>query len=362
MVGIEPIDLGREYQEECTAIPAIYNVSVSNIKKERLTLPLFSCANMILIWLSFLWGIYFMHGYNQSDFPLHRIVSPPYEPFIFKTVSAYPVCSDHRFEIWRLFSMQFVHGGVSHILGNTLSGVIIGGVLEALTGFGFTAVVFESSIMLGAISHSCFKPYHGLIGCSHGVYGWLGALMCYSVHKAVSATTSPLPRKICYGILALMLILTTFHNIQGKHPRVQCTPAYCFPISILIGYFNSYDANLAYESHAGGYASGFLLTSCMLATSAYDTNRENHYTSEFPTHRSRLSPSINYSVISALILMGLLVTVVVRFSASVVTLHSQRYESCCQDYFVILYQQANISQTYINENYYCSSKNRLLLK
>jgi len=137
----------------------------SNVK---CILPIFSIVMVIGIWTAFVYGIYGMYGFNKANLGPDEPVSPPYDPLYLKTMEPYPSCSDQRTDVWRLFSVQLVHQGLNHIIGNTFILLIFGCILEALTGFWFTALVFQGSIMLGSMFHSYMKPYTVLYGSSHG--------------------------------------------------------------------------------------------------------------------------------------------------------------------------------------------------
>ena len=68
----------------------------------------------LLVWGSYVTGLFFLDEMNTDK------VSPNYQPFFFGIVSHYPECRDLRLELWRFFTMSFVHANIKHIICNTI--------------------------------------------------------------------------------------------------------------------------------------------------------------------------------------------------------------------------------------------------
>ena len=68
----------------------------------------------LLVWASYITGLFYLDELSIEK------VSPNYHPFFFGIVSYYPDCRDLRLEVWRFFTMSFVHSNIKHIICNTV--------------------------------------------------------------------------------------------------------------------------------------------------------------------------------------------------------------------------------------------------
>lgn len=171
----------------------------------KLRTPVLAPLLMLSIWLVFWYGIFVEIGFKQSRVGWHGPVSPRNPALMFLTVGFYPQCNDDRPDVWRLFTVQFVHAGLQHLCGNTVLGLIVGCMLEMFAGSLLTLLVFEAAVVLGTLSHSYFLPYNGLVGCSHGVYGWVGALLAFSLLNVRRRSAVQLPSLFLLLVLLVML-------------------------------------------------------------------------------------------------------------------------------------------------------------
>jgi hypothetical protein len=109
-----------------------------------------------------------------------------------------------------------------------------GSLLEALLLKTWAvAAIFEVSVVVGSLGHSLTFPYDGLVGCSMGVYGLIGAcwpLIIYERHRI-----HPLILRTTITILLLQIAVDLF------------------------GYICDYDAQVSYVAHFCGFATGILL-------------------------------------------------------------------------------------------------------
>ena len=80
-----------------------------------------------------------------------------------------------RFYIWQLFTYQFFHGGLFHILFNMLALWMFGGTLERRWGSEFFLKYYFVSVVGGAILNTLLVPdqFVPSIGASAGIYGLL---------------------------------------------------------------------------------------------------------------------------------------------------------------------------------------------
>lgn len=81
----------------------------------------------------------------------------------------------HEFYFWQLFTYQFLHGGLLHILFNMLALWMFGCDLEQRWGSGFFLRYYFITVIGGGILNTLFLPNQmgPSIGASAGIYGIL---------------------------------------------------------------------------------------------------------------------------------------------------------------------------------------------
>ena len=306
---------------------------------KQLHFPVFTTALMLSVWVAFLYGKFFM---IPDPSLAVQDINPPNTRLFFMTVDPYPACGDARLELWRLVSVQFVHAGWSHIISNTLFGFVSGVVLESHTGSLFAALTFEVAVVLGSLMHSYVLPYHMLVGCSHGVHGWYGVLLCCCASHATMGWV----QAAVFAILAIPFAL-------GVH-------AYVF----------MYDSKSAYEADFGGLVTGILLC-CFVGRF---TKHGEDDTVVGPVDDRWLValiapyPNMNgtCSILFGAMLAGFAGYLSVHYATSWPpspdfnpTLHSLPAGSCCMDLFRIMGESRNLTQSYITSNFYCGAQRTL---
>ena len=126
---------------------------------------------ILLIWISYILGLFFMNKANLNN------TSPNIDDLFFGIVSYYPQCQDRRLELWRLFSVSFVHGNFLHIITNTF---FLGPVMyfvESSYNYKLVLIIFGLASFYSGISYSYFQPYHKVVGCSHLIFAYTGSLL-----------------------------------------------------------------------------------------------------------------------------------------------------------------------------------------
>eukprot|EP00931_Biecheleriopsis_adriatica_P101730 TRINITY_DN76810_c0_g1_i1.p1 TRINITY_DN76810_c0_g1~~TRINITY_DN76810_c0_g1_i1.p1 ORF type:complete len:445 (-),score=83.79 TRINITY_DN76810_c0_g1_i1:30-1364(-) len=89
-----------------------------------------------------------------------------------------PDCEDYRWEAWRWIAYQYSHGGIAHVGMNILLLIIAGLPLEGFHGHIRIAIVFEVSVIGGALCHMISKTHgSGLVGMSAGCYSLMAMHM-----------------------------------------------------------------------------------------------------------------------------------------------------------------------------------------
>ena len=109
---------------------------------------------------------------NIAVYVLQRLVLPYWIIGLFGLV---PNLVWRDFYIWQLFTYQFLHGGLMHLLFNMLALWMFGCDLERRWGSEFFLKYFFVSVVGGAILNTVFLPGQigPSIGASAGIYGIL---------------------------------------------------------------------------------------------------------------------------------------------------------------------------------------------
>jgi membrane associated rhomboid family serine protease len=305
--------------------------------------PVATVLLLLGIWSAFLYGKIFMRpltGFGTAG----ESISPPNPRLFFMTVNFYPDCSDKRLQLWRLLTVQLVHSGWTHITGNTLLGLMVGALLEGYSGWMFAAATFEAAVVVGSLAHSFVLPYHALIGCSHGVYGWYGALLCYCLSHLRQGP----------GNAFVVIAVAATISYDGYR------------------YAWHYQPEIAYEAHFGGFLAGFLV--CCIAHCGWRKSTQGFVAvSTFDGGATvatltpaGLLPESPVSVASrcgvCCLFVGLVMYLAVHVGTSWPpappfnpTLHALPAGSCCAALFRLAPPGGNLTRSYVTDNYRCGA-------
>ena len=312
-------------QEQTNVTPTV-NHTTTDIP---LYYPIFSILLMVTVWIVFLIGIYVILDTNQIG--RYSPISPPEESIRYCTVSNYPYCTDCRSQPYRIFTAQFIHCGLYHIIGNTVFGLTIGILVESFHGSLFAAAIFELAVFVGTMCHAYALPYNALIGCSHGVYGWIGAAIVTAIVYTMYCYRYGRKERHLSGAILFVLLFYLVYDI--------------------FNYIYAYKPDVAYEAHAGGFITGVLCTISIFGMC-------NKYRDQYQHNTIFLSTTSTISIILFIILL----TYHYRTNyPPAFPLVNTNYEnkhpqhSCCYDKFKLLNQNNNFTQKYIVDNYYCSN-------
>ena len=81
-------------------------------------------------------------------------------------------------EIWRLFTVAFVHGGLTHLFFNMFSLLVLGNPIEEAFGKARFLVIFFTSLLTGSLASIYLNSYpHVSVGASGAVFGLFGAFI-----------------------------------------------------------------------------------------------------------------------------------------------------------------------------------------
>lgn len=188
---------------------------------------------LIAQWVSFLVGLFVIIGVKKAEYSTYAPLSPPIDEMEFAPVGHWPYCNDQRHHVWSILLHQFVHAGFLHIVSNQLMAVLYGSIIECFFGWLPTLLIFQTSLISGTLGHCLFWSYRTLVGCSHGVYGLLGATL-----SMIILNIDSLERTVSFSIVIIISVQLISDLIY------------------LLVWFNSM---VAYEAHFFGFLNGLLL-------------------------------------------------------------------------------------------------------
>ena len=110
---------------------------------------------------------------------------------------------------WILVTSIFLHGSMSHLLGNIFALGLFGSILERIVGWRkFVAVFFAAGIVSGLAS-AFF--YDAALGASGAIFGALGMLAALRPKMMVWTYGVPMPMFIAAGFWLVLDIAGTFY-------------------------------------------------------------------------------------------------------------------------------------------------------
>ncbi len=91
-------------------------------------------------------------------------------------------------EVWRLFTVALVHGGITHLFFNMFTLLVLGNPVEAALGKARFLIIFFVSLLTGSLAsiYLSSSPYVS-VGASGAVFGLFGAFIAMRkmIHEGV---------------------------------------------------------------------------------------------------------------------------------------------------------------------------------
>ena len=114
-------------------------------------------------------------------------------------------------EWWRLFTATVLHGSPMHLIGNVITFLVVGFLLEPMIGIGwFSAIYFTGGFAGALLSILLNDPETLSVGASGAIMATLAALFTLSFHAG--APRPSLMRRVAAGSLFPALIPTVAHG------------------------------------------------------------------------------------------------------------------------------------------------------
>jgi len=141
-------------------------------------------------------------------------------------------CTDEREEVWRLWTYQWAHCSLAHVIGNCFAILFIGGMLEAVHGTRAVAGLYTMGVLSGAFTMGSLMPHDRIIGSGGGVYALVGARVMNLV-----LNKEHMPRSFWFRTILLLAWI-------------------CWDT---VSFTTTYKDFTSYGAHLGGWICGLLL-------------------------------------------------------------------------------------------------------
>lgn len=113
-------------------------------------------------------------------------------------------------ESWRLVSALFLHGGLLHLVFNTLALLQIGHLLTPAIGLGRTLSIFVLAGAWGFFASLVWQPEVISVGASGGIFGLLGTWAALALHDRQADRAAAPRRRRRLGVLLVLLLALGF--------------------------------------------------------------------------------------------------------------------------------------------------------
>jgi len=176
----------------------------SSQKTENGFLPFSPVVRYLIIICS---GIFLFEFFTQSE-PLSKFGVLSHE-LIFQ-----------NYEVWRLFSFQFLHGDFSHLIGNMIGLYFFGPIMEQWLGSKRFAAYYLFCGAFGGLAylfacHFNLVPFNELRGASGGLYGVMIGVAVLNPQLRVRLFLLPVEltmKQIAWMMLGFALLVTLFNG------------------------------------------------------------------------------------------------------------------------------------------------------
>jgi len=115
----------------------------------------------------------------------------------------YHDCKDVRAEVWRWFTYQYSHVGISHVMMNSLMNLILGVPLEGFHGFLRMAGIFNIGVLSGSMGIIVSSTHSAVVGMSGGCYSLMGM---HAADLLINYSEKRYRRVLIVGLLSLAAV------------------------------------------------------------------------------------------------------------------------------------------------------------
>jgi membrane associated rhomboid family serine protease len=180
-------------------------------------------------------------------------------------VEYYGLVPDH-FQLSRVFTSMFLHGGWMHVLGNMLFLWVFGDKIEDFLGHGKYLMFYLLCGIVAALGQVVASPYSTvpMVGASGAIAGVMGAYLIKFPRSRILTlvfiiffvTTIEIPAPIMLGYWFFLQLFSGLGTIARTHISQGGT---------------------AYFAHIAGFVAGMALVKVMGSSSQYNRRRDRYW-------------------------------------------------------------------------------------
>jgi membrane associated rhomboid family serine protease len=141
-------------------------------------------------------------------------------------------------EWWRVFTASVLHGSIEHLIGNLITFLIVGFLLEPMIGIGWFSAIYFSGGVAGSMLSMLMNPADNLsVGASGAIMATLAALFTLSFHSGAPRPT--LMRRVAAGSLFPALVPAMAHGGAVTDINAHlggCLAGACIAFGLLIAW------------------------------------------------------------------------------------------------------------------------------
>lgn len=170
----------------------------------------------------------------------------PYSPGHFTLLAAGASSRDQvlgQGEWWRLFTATMLHGSPEHLIGNLVTFLTVGILLEPMIGIGWFSAIYFSGGFAGAVTSMMLNGPDALsVGASGAIMATLAALFTLSFHAGAPRPT--LMRRVAGGSLfpALMPAVAHGGSVMDVNAHLGgCLAGACIAFVMLIAWNDEHE-------------------------------------------------------------------------------------------------------------------------
>jgi membrane associated rhomboid family serine protease len=138
-------------------------------------------------------------------------------------------------EVYRIYSMFFLHFDLLHLLGNLLVfGLISESLLRLLDSYRFLTTLFLSALA-GSIASLYLSPYEYVIGASGGIFGLFGAYCVVKFTKNLPGTVGQRSNKMVVAVIVMQVMteyfvdgIDSYNHVGGFVTGALCMAVYLY--------------------------------------------------------------------------------------------------------------------------------------
>ena len=145
-------------------------------------------------------------GSKSGSSGLLGLLSPPSEALCLMGLKWGPAIWNGQ--IWRLVTANYLHGGIIHLLFNSIALMNLGPLIESAFGWRKLFILYTTTGVAAFVVSTLVFPMRPSIGASGAIFGMLGFVIVYGRYRAgpsARALSEHLMRWLMFGVIMLFV-------------------------------------------------------------------------------------------------------------------------------------------------------------